>query len=237
MPRFKVISYKVRRRRFTFSRDSWRCSAFTFRQQSHSLQGQQGLTCFLFDNNKVRKKNPNSLNGRGNMKTIYWGVTFHFCRAKNFFIFSFDRFLVSSSPESNAAIQGWARACSQVILLLRTIQLAEIQLGTKLNICSQHHWVKVQNYLVSLISKELMKSLASCVISSKLSSSNSHCAAVTKARVSASLSPWKGDSPLSLHGEGDNSVITMSFERTPLDGSKCQFKNVATFPAPTPRWF
>lgn len=63
------------------------------------------------------------------------------------------------------------------------------------------------NYLDSLISRELMKSLASCVISSKLSSLNSHCAAVTEARVSASLSPWNGDSPLSLQtGEEDDVV-------------------------------
>lgn len=69
-----------------------------------------------------------------------------------------------------------------------------------------------------------MKSLASCVISSKLSSLNSHCAAVTKARVSTSLSPWKGDSPLSLQREEDDAVVTMSFVRTPLGGSKGQFK-------------
>lgn len=53
-------------------------------------------------------------------------------------------------------------------------------------------------HLVFWFSSELMKSWASSVISSKLSSSNSHWAAVTKARVSASLLPWNGDSPLSL---------------------------------------
>lgn len=46
-----------------------------------------------------------------------------------------------------------------------------------------------------------MNVLASSVISSKLSSSNSHSAAVTRARVSASLPPWNGDSPLSLEEE------------------------------------
>lgn len=163
------------------------------------------------------------------MKTVYWGVTFHFCRARNFFIFSFDRFLVSSSPESKAAIQGWASACSQVILFLGTIQIADIQLGTKGNTCRQRHWVNVWNDLVSLIRKELMKSLASFVISSKLSSLNSHCAAVTKARVSASLSPWKGDSPLSLQRQEDDAFIAMSFVRTPLGGSKSQFKTDATY--------
>lgn len=74
-----------------------------------------------------------------------------------------------------------------------------------------------------------MKSLASCVISSKLSSLNSHCAAVTKARVSASLSPWKGDSPLSLQREEDAAFIAMSFVCTPLGGSKSQFKTDVTF--------
>lgn len=46
-------------------------------------------------------------------------LTFHFCLAKNLFIFSLDRLLVRvSSLDLNAAIQGWARACSQVILRL-----------------------------------------------------------------------------------------------------------------------
>lgn len=81
----------------------------------------------------------------------------------------------------------------------------------------------VGNYLVSLISRELMKSLASCVISSKLSSLNSHCAAVTKARVSASLSPWNGDSPLSLQTEEEDTLITMIFVCTPPGDSKGQF--------------
>lgn len=58
--------------------------------------------------------------------------------------------------------------------------------------------VTVINHLESLMSKELMKFWASSVISSKLSSSNSHWAAVTKARVSTSSLPWNGDSPLSL---------------------------------------
>lgn len=81
--------------------------------------------------------------------------------------------------------------------------------------------MNVQNYLISLTSRQLMKSLASCVISSKLSSLNSHWAAVTKARVSASSSPWKGDSPLSLQGEADG-FSAMSFVRSPLGGGKAQ---------------
>lgn len=47
--------------------------------------------------------------------------TFHFCLAKNFFIFSLDRVLVASLPlstESNAAIQEWASASSHDILRL-----------------------------------------------------------------------------------------------------------------------
>lgn len=43
-----------------------------------------------------------------------------------------------------------------------------------------------------------MKSLASWEMSEKISSSNSHWAAVILLSVSMSFSPWKGDSPLSL---------------------------------------
>ena len=43
-----------------------------------------------------------------------------------------------------------------------------------------------------------MKSLASSEMTSKLSSSKSHSAAVTLARVSLSFSPNNGDKPLSL---------------------------------------
>lgn len=71
-------------------------------------------------------------------------------------------------------------------------------------------WHMVINHLGSFSSKELIKFLASSVISSKLSSSNSHWAAVTKARVSASSLPWKGDSPLSLKGMKDNKVQNAS---------------------------
>lgn len=79
----------------------------------------------------------------------------------------------------------------------------------------------VWKYLVSLISKELMKSLASSVISSKLSSSNSHWATVTKARVSTSLLPWNGDSPLNLMRKEDSSVVIMRcFKWYPLGGVK-----------------
>ena len=166
------------------------------------FRANKALPAFYLAMKKSGGKKQNSLNGRTNMKTTSRGVTFHFCRARYFFIFSFDRFLVDSAPESNAAIQGWASACSQFILLLAIIQVADIQLGTKGNNSRQRHWLNAYNYLVSLISKELMKSWAFCVISSKLSSLNSHCAAVTKARVSASVSPWKGDSPLSLQRGG-----------------------------------
>ncbi len=58
--------------------------------------------------------------------------------------------------------------------------------------------ISIWMHLTSLLSRELMKSFARSVISSKLSSSNSHCTAVTRARVSESLSPWNGDSPLNL---------------------------------------
>lgn len=55
-----------------------------------------------------------------------------------------------------------------------------------------------QTNLCFFFSRELIKSLAWSEMSSKLSSSNSYLAAVTRAKVSASLFPWKGDSPLSL---------------------------------------
>lgn len=53
-------------------------------------------------------------------------------------------------------------------------------------------------YFMSFFSRLLMKSLASSEISSKASSSKSHVAEVTLARVSLSLSPIKGESPLTL---------------------------------------
>lgn len=65
-----------------------------------------------------------------------------------------------------------------------------------------------------------MKLLASSVISSKLSSSNSHWAAVTKARVSVSLSPWKGDSPLSLKRSKEEYYYNNCFNIRPLGGNK-----------------
>lgn len=58
----------------------------------------------------IRKKQYSKPKGK-----VFRSITFHFCLARNFFIFSLDRFLVSSSPESNAAIQGWASASSQDI--------------------------------------------------------------------------------------------------------------------------
>lgn len=52
--------------------------------------------------------------------------------------------------------------------------------------------------LRSFFSREVMKSLAWSEISSKLSSSKVKRAAVTREKVSLSVAPWKGDSPLSL---------------------------------------
>lgn len=54
------------------------------------------------------------------------------------------------------------------------------------------------SYPGSFCSSWLMKSLACWEMSEKVSSSNSHWAAVTLLSVSMSVSPWKGDSPLSL---------------------------------------
>lgn len=52
-----------------------------------------------------------------------------------------------------------------------------------------------------LTSKDWMKSLASSVMASKASSSKSNSARVMLLKVSASLSPMKGDSPDSLREE------------------------------------
>lgn len=57
------------------------------------------------------------------------------------------------------------------------------------------------HYFISFFSKLLIKSLASSEISSKASSSKSQVAEVTLAKVSLSLSPMKGDSPLTLGDE------------------------------------
>lgn len=54
------------------------------------------------------------------------------------------------------------------------------------------------HYFISFFSKLLIKSLASSEISSNASSSKSQVAEVTLARVSLSLSPMKGESPLTL---------------------------------------
>ena len=54
------------------------------------------------------------------------------------------------------------------------------------------------SYLGSLTNKLDMKSLASSEMTSKLSSSKSHSAAVTLASVSLSSSPSNGDNPLRL---------------------------------------
>lgn len=57
------------------------------------------------------------------------------------------------------------------------------------------------SYRGSFCSSWLMKSLACWEMSEKISSSNSHRAAVILLSVSMSFSPWKGDSPLSLKRE------------------------------------
>lgn len=66
--------------------------------------------------------------------------------------------------------------------------------------------VEVCAYLEFLTNNLEMNSLASSVMTSKLSSSKSHSTAVTFARVSLSSSPSSGDRPLSLGGE-KNSVL------------------------------
>lgn len=53
-------------------------------------------------------------------------------------------------------------------------------------------------YLISFSNKWLIKCFAFPEISANASSSNSQRMAVTLVRVSASLSPWNGDTPLSL---------------------------------------
>lgn len=61
--------------------------------------------------------------------------------------------------------------------------------------------VEVCAYLEFLTNNLEMNSLASSVMTSKLSSSKSHSTAVTFARVSLSSSPSSGDRPLSLYAE------------------------------------
>ena len=66
--------------------------------------------------------------------------------------------------------------------------------------------LQICTYLEFLTNNLEMNSLASSVMTSKLSSSKSHSTAVTFARVSLSSSPSSGDRPLSLDGE-KNSVL------------------------------
>lgn len=127
--------------------------------------------------------------------------TFHFCLAKNFFILSLERFLEApGSADSNVAIQEWDRASLQDIRRLCTERTECFRVCThayvRVCVCKR---LRCPSNLTSFCRRELMKSLACFVISSKLSSSNSQWAAVTKARVSESLSPWNGDSPLKLY--------------------------------------
>ena len=65
---------------------------------------------------------------------------------------------------------------------------------------------QICTYLEFLTNNLEMNSLASSVMTSKLSSSKSHSTAVTFARVSLSSSPSSGDRPLSLAGK-KNSVL------------------------------
>lgn len=57
-----------------------------------------------------------------------------------------------------------------------------------------------------------MKSLASSEISSNASSSKSQVAEVTLAKVSLSLSPMKGDSPLTLGEKSRRTGVELSWE-------------------------
>ncbi|MEQ2214822.1 hypothetical protein XENOCAPTIV_021100 [Xenoophorus captivus] len=76
----------------------------------------------------------NQLSSRGQNAQI-WCTTFHFCLAKNLFIFSFDRLFVEDRfSESNFSIQGWARPSSQDILRLVDARKADEILGLLCNI-------------------------------------------------------------------------------------------------------
>lgn len=73
-----------------------------------------------------------------------------------------------------------------------------------------------RSYFMSFFSSLVMKSLALSEISSKASSSKSQVAEVTLDRVSLSLSPIKGDRPLSLRGQTqDNISQTKSSQNKP----------------------
>ena len=66
--------------------------------------------------------------------------------------------------------------------------------------------LRICTYLEFLTNNLDMNSLASSVMTSKLSSSKSHSTAVTFASVSLSSSPSSGDRPLSLDGK-KNSIL------------------------------
>lgn len=63
------------------------------------------------------------------------------------------------------------------------------------------------HYFMSFFSKLLMKSLASSEISSNASSSKSQVVEVTLAKVSLSLSPMKGESPLTLGKKSRKTIM------------------------------
>lgn len=203
----------------TLFRDMSRCSAFAFTQQSHSLQGQQGFTCFLFKN----KSSNDKIHWSEKSNTAKWKVK---C-----FAASPSTSVWQETSSSFPWTDSWSPALQNQTLpskggrapLHRTSSAWEntpVTVTWVDKMASGGRVTCVWKYLVSLISKELMKFLASSVISSKLSSSNSHWAAVTKARVSTSLLPWNGDSPLNLMRKEDNSIILRCFKWYPLGGVK-----------------
>ena len=70
------------------------------------------------------------------------------------------------------------------------------------------HCSTLMRFLMSLTRRLEMKSLASSEISSKVSSSKSHCAMVTLTNVSASESPRNGDRPERLEYRKDLTRIS-----------------------------
>lgn len=220
----------------TLPRAGRRCGAVTFRKQRHPLQGQQGLTCFLCNPNiqslqQKTKTAPQTQRKcavlRCHLPLLPGQKPFHLLLGKILGVGEISRVKCCHPRVGKCLFTGHPPPGKTGAMVLQVVK-------TRQNQDAVLQLYVYENHLVSLLSKELMKFLASSVISSKLSSSNSHCAAVTKARVSASLLPWNGDSPLNLKKKTDSVVIILTvstyIQQVALEASKTQQQEVAPSP-------
>lgn len=137
---------------------------------------------------------------------VFCHVTCHFLLRMYFFILSFESFLafmVLVSCFSQVCSKHWAQV-SRALIRTNTQAHTHIHIywlswlyafSVKTDIVSR---MEVFSYFMSFLRRLVMKSLAFSEISSKASSSKSQVAEVTFDKVSLSLSPMKGDKPLSL---------------------------------------